>query len=472
MKQISVGTVIAIALLSVGCGQTDSNREKSPGWSVTNLSDSYVPLEKKDSYCVRTFDSSSYSSASFQLIQFLNGSLTPIELFFEDQLSGNYVESRNAGPISGTFFGQEKISEYDATYSDTYGRYIVTPGTEYIQEEVEGRNLNVCPGTPSYDAFSYEGAGLAISHSISSTYKAIKSVSTMEIEQITIQVAPTIKKNWRYRGGQHNRKWIKGYDTDNAYYNSEKKEITFLPQSERYQQVISKVPFWQIPMVGAHEYGHHVFHTLVIEEIMPNFRHSEACFDTITTLSNQELANAVGGARNNSFGYALGSLNEGFADLISFYALSNQERALKNVKCFVKNREVQSEVFGSGHKKIFTKTALSIMDSPINQVADRSCDTPNFQDTHHVGAVFANVADKIMTRAGLAKEDKLRVILDWGKALSQYYPLLENDKAGKVVFNSIELLLYQLEKDSEANDYDCSDLSEFFPDSSYACQFI
>lgn len=475
MKKLLV--VLSVAILISSCGK--ESKKKVPQtvypWTTTNISERPVRLSKQDITCPNIKDQEAYTI--FEIDQFIDGAKVQSKISFESQVRNNYVESSiSMLPIFRTYFGMENYMVIDATYNETKGEYEFTPGKKPIHKEVgKAQKLTVCPGTERYENLSYEASGLNVSNSITKTFEAVSRVSSFYLFPIQVNIAPITYKNVTYHKGPYNDYKIEGYETDNAYYDPSMKMITFLPQSKGFKDGLIETPFWEIPMVGSHEYGHHIFQTLVVDKINTVMKHSEACFENKTTLRNKAAATNPSSTRDNTMKFALGSINEGFADLISYYALDEKERSLKGIMCFTKNREVGSDEFAMGAKKAFTKSALKSMNSKLYEAPDRLCDTPDYQEIHNVGAMFAHGADKILSLNHENRDEKLGLILEWAQTFAKEYKNLEKLEVGKIMFHSLELLYkLSLEKAGEtATSESCKMLAQVFPDEpGYECPYL
>jgi hypothetical protein len=463
---------LVIVFTSTGCSK-DKSGSSDAGWTTTNLSKNPIRLIKQDTNCFGTF--STGKDISYSIEQFVNGNLSFINKNFTNQLYGNYVESKGITPIAKTQYGLDKNIVVDVTFNSAEGTYELTPGTEFINEHNNySEKLDVCPGTSQYLANSFEGSGLNISYSINKTYDAVVSADpNISLSYISVEVAPIKRKDIKYRGGPNNRKHINGYETDNAYYDSEEKTITFLPQSKWYKEKENNTPYWQIPMVASHEYGHHIFQTLILNNISSEVKHSAACFQNHTTIKNM-VYKVQGGKRNNKSRFAMGSMNEGFADLIAFYSLGDNERKLTAVECFTKNREVESPIFASGKSKAFDTNALNLINSAKSYRPDRSCNTPDYQEVHDVGALFAYGVNYLVSKATTDKSKKLAIILKFAKLLAIEYPSNKDLEAGEFLFSSMELALKTaIDETSMYNLNNCALMDELFVgDHGYSCKYL
>lgn len=481
MKHLVLG--VGLAAVLTGCGGKSGGGNGSPGWSTTNLAKDLAPMTKQREECGRTMTSDEF--AWFSIRQFIDGVKKFQTITFGEQVQGNYIESPNDKPIDRTTYNSNLSIKMKATWNGEKQEYELKEEADFDFNYITyAERLDVCPNETSYKSFTHESAGLSISEGITKTYKAVTEVSDIKLEPISLKVTPKKFIDYKFVGGGPNdRKRITGYEADNAFYDPSEKAITFLPQSLEYQEKAGDVPFWEVPMVAPHEYGHHIFQTLVYDKLKTEEEdkeeelHSKSCFENHTTLKNQK--NVVGGDEERDHGatFAVRSMNEGFSDLISYYVLGDEERKLTGVKCFEKNREVGSPVFGSYASKRFTAQAVSEINDPKTIEADQDCDTPNYQGIHQVGAMFAHNAHNLISSTTSDKKKKLAIILKWASKLAQVSDEDEREdvKAAEILFNALELVYKTAleEQGVTVTAANCSAMKPIFNGSNpYKCRFL
>jgi hypothetical protein len=431
-----IPSVLALSFLA-GCAPKKELKNFEPTFTTPTLAQKPILLDKYDQSCVRTF--SKNDNPIFFIQQFIAGSSQQNVYSFVGQFRQNYVESLTNAPISKTTYGDESELTLTLGFNSATAEYSDVLSIS-DQKSKSGKRLFVCPsGTPP--AESVEGAGLNISHIISKTYNAVRSADpTINLAPIKVHVAPAHKQLYRFTGGDRNLQQFYFYQTDNAYYDPRAKAISFLPQSEEYQKLSGTTPFWEIPMVAAHEYGHHIFASLISDKISIAHVFSQGCFKNDITSREVNKA-AEGSGRDNKVDFALGAMNEGFADLISYYSLGNEERKLTGVDCFEQMREVGDINFGTNHNKIFTEDAVNTMNSTeVVEKASYSCSTPDYQEIHDVGALFAYGVNQLLSMTTNSKEIKLKVLLKWAKTLKNKHDDIKHLRAADYMFANMEMI--------------------------------
>ena len=183
--------------------------------------------------------------------------------------------------------------------------------------------------------------------------------------------------------------------------------------------VFGSKSLWNVPMVGSHEYGHHLF-AMIYPEAVSKDQHSVhkkgLCFDNrihkVSKFSSKTISNLVRSADQQE---VLAALNEGFADLVAYYSLGDQERSLDGITCLETNRDVGSKYFANlTTEKKFSNEVLESFFSLLTNTQHTSClSTPDFQDIHTIGAIFASSTDRLLNIVTQDKKRKLKVTVQW-----------------------------------------------------------
>ena len=459
MKRFVVVASVGVFVSSCGNSKNSDKKKEDKFVQTTYVSKRPYALYKQVKDCIpgeRAFE----NSLTFSVPQFLGGRLAYTSIDFTEQINHNYVQSPLGAPISLTTYGQE-IS-FSATLKFKNGKYELSD--DFKQEVVsKGENLSICPGELAYGEFSYESAGLNVSNSISKTYKKVTELGYY-LSPVTLNIAPILKQEFTYSGGKYDKVVLQSFEADNAYYHPIDKEITFLPQSHEYQEKVDDNPFWQMPMVGSHEYGHHIFTSFVSEKISTKIKHSKNCFEGASEAKSL-IAGEGGDDRTPDAAFALRSLNEGFADLIARYTLSPEEASMKNLRCFELNRDVGVDHFGDNTSKAFTSTVTGIIDSKEKIAPPKSCDNPNFQEVHHVGASFANAAYKIIGSSTDDTKVSLKILMEFANELANTHEAKKHLSASDYIYHALNIVLDKSNEltSNSTEDYNCEMLQKVFP---------
>lgn len=423
---------IGLSLLITSCGKTIKTKGSNPVMRFNSLSMHPVVLNKQLSRCNRGVFLE--GEKIFNVQRLLNGSVVNEKVDLEEYLRDSRLVDANKDILNKHIYGYKKETVFKVVYYDE-DTYDILEQRDDVTHE--GDANTICPGNMSYERNSYENVGIIVSNALNKTKSAISAVIDDEIASVELSLTPLEYTEIKVSDGAGRvYRDDKGYKTDNAYYSPSELKIVFLPQS---QEVIDAgmfgKPFWEVPMVASHEYGHHIFSTLY-----PNFDpdyeasaklHFE-CFDN--RFSGEKSLNHISNSRTVTRNEIRGGLNEGVADLIAQYTLSERENYLGDLNCFKGNREVKSATFYDGTVKKFNSSNVSRMFSSI-EYETSSCNITNVQQIHHIGAVFAHATDAIQSAYELTNTEKLENTLNWIKALNDDDGL--NSLSGRRYFKEV-----------------------------------
>lgn len=399
-------SLLSMAFLS-SCGVESQRSNALPDVDVVqpgNLTFRPLLLTKQSSQCLeKSFEQ---DGTEIMLNLFLSGTRTTDIRKFFSLFNGNRIRGAENKIISQTLFSvhEETIPRGDMSY------------IEVIRHD-KGREVTICPEEVMYERNTIESAALNASYFISKTSRAVVAADkSVNLPAIKLIVSPKIKVTFRPSAKSQSTRT--GYRADNAYYNPIEKSITFLPHSQEWRDAGITASFWEVPMVGSHEYGHHIFQTLVSP-----YRSGSAIQNVETHCFGKNIVENSGayGSNVNDKTMILSAYNEGFSDLISYYSLSDLERSLTGVTCLEVSRDVGSATFYDGVAKKFSTRALLGFLSPLGFATEPEafgCQKTNFQSIHNIGAIFAHNADKIVSSFSAEKEEKLSVTLAWAKNLA------------------------------------------------------
>ena len=414
MKKFLIPMISLLAVTSVveaqNIGRSRIMKFDEPG------DDLPIFLETQTSSCtVPTFDP---TNMSLPLQLFLNGARTTEARDLVGLITGNLVQNENSKVISDTFAGQD--IEY--VVSDTFK----------VNNNSAGTKVLICPEETEYKANTVESAALNVTYFINKTYKKVSELlPTVQIDPVALKINPNIRETYVMptANGAVTETY---YRTDNAYYQPSEKSITFLPHSKALRKTGFSMSFWEVPMVASHEYGHHIFQSIVFgtqtSATTPALMSKKSglmggCFGDHETPSRKPKKNKIAQPRKVTLADVVGSYNEGFADLMSYYTLENNERGLSGVKCLEVSRDVNSATFFDGKPKNFSREAMASFFSTVEETA-RGCEVTQYQGIHVIGSIFAYSANRFLNHLTDSKDDKLAVTLLWAQAIKTNAPYL------------------------------------------------
>ncbi len=343
---------------------------------------------------------------------------------FTEILDKNYIRSPRKNIVRSAVYQYENESTYNFVSIGDNEIELASYEENIINR---GNSIDVCPDEV-YQHNTVESAGLNTHYFINQTFQKVQSlIPEIKIGPIDLRISPSLKISYILADQKKVPPHIM-YLTDNAFYDPFNRTISFLPHSKEAQKAGMDFVFWEVPMVASHEYGHHIFASIFHD--LPEDGDS-LCFNTrVEGISNihvpgrqkekQVVSNEL---RFVTINDVLSGLNEGFADLIAYYSLSDFERSLHGLKCLQVSRDVGSDTFINGAKKFFGPDALNSFFS-ITETENESlssCESINYQDSHTLGAIFAHSVETYLNILGASKEQKLKVTLEWLKKMDQDY---------------------------------------------------
>lgn len=312
------------------------------------------------------------------------------------------------------------------------------------------------------DGSLYKNAALSVLYPLRDFENKYKSlIKHLDIPKVKIQILP---KYSRIETKQVKRDKVTTtkYLINNAMYLGSKDTLIFLPQGnyKNYSIPFGGVPLWKSPAVVMHEYGHHLFKHLVIQNNdMNSLGDTGLCMDTrdlsIVTATNIKSERAEVTKED-----MLVALNEGFADIFAFYA-SGKKTFFKKMGCMEDSRDVQKSLFFSKSQKVLSETILNnFLDNKVN--ASVSCTTGvNYQDPHMLGAIIAHGLYKTLESTNLSGHSKLEIILSWARELRSAY--INSNSPQDLLKTSIEAFFDKATKYLPSSEKYCEITTSVFP---------
>lgn len=420
-----LGIVLAAATLLSSCGP-QTLRKSDSVTEYTRQSENPIILKSTHKNCSDILAQS--NNKEFKVSLLINGAYEQRFLDMSNTLLGNNLGKKDSSLILSTQFDISEINKYAALYDSKRNVWKKNRFPSQTIRLKSGKDVSICPGIIDNSENTIESASLATNFLIDKTKtKVLAAIPELRISAVDIKINPLYRSELIHK----KRKLIQ-YDTDNAFYRPYDKTIQFLPQSKEAleKNVFGGHPLWEIPMVASHEYGHHIFSELYPEHFQfyrKNILESANCFNSLGDHehiyhSDNYRSEKRKIRRIDNFR----ALNEGFADLISFYSLERNESKLTGVNCMQRNREVSSSRYGDGTNKAFTNQVKMNFYSEVANLSDGNCSTPDFQSIHTVGAIFAYSTDRLLSVYTNNKRLKLKVILTWIQNMSSNHMIFKS----------------------------------------------
>ncbi len=400
MQKLILFVVFLTAI--TGCGDELKNKRRQPGINIVQqpLKSSPPFLLMKESRGCEVKRIENYDRF---LNLFIEGNITMSSRDLRDIFRGLFVKSADTSIITKTIYGLDI-------------ELVPRGDTMEMVVHKKGKSVSVCPEKKDYQRESVESASMNASYFITKTNKAVRAQSpSLRIAPIKVIISPSHRTTLRVQSlGLRKRSF---YRTDNAYYDPSDMSVTFLPHSQAWKNAGIQANFWEVPMVASHEYGHHIFQTILRKGMggVKGMRTLTPCFADHPVVEDGEVVPTATFADKVSI---LSAYNEGFSDLIAFYSLSNEERSVQGVKCLSVTRDVAQPFFIDGRSKVFSPDAIYTFLTPAMTTQELPCEITNFQGVHTMGAVFAHSADKITTQWTQSKEKKLSITIKWAQKLA------------------------------------------------------
>lgn len=332
---------------------------------------------------------------------------TPIRLHLYDKECQNTPEQQDQAPsyFMLSFYGQKRQSEI------LFSNSKVKVWELLHHKEIQAKKpLSICTrSAPPGD--SIEGIALELSLMLSkmkSFYESLKHSNP--IPPLTLNILPEKQVTRRFSDPNYS---LNGHKTDNISWTAENSDtgvqysISVFPQSEEAIQLnlYDRLRLWKIPFLLAHEMGHHVFYTSIVDlKLDPEYSVLDfiiADDDEFTALpdnSNYVFSQKmmeldlelVSGSKADLYD-SLQVLAEAFSDLFAFYSTGYGPN--KEVTCLAKNRDVKFPLFSNSQSKTLNiQTLDSLLANNISSIRsnlDDPCYIPSIYKYHRLGAIFA-----------------------------------------------------------------------------------
>lgn len=353
------------------------------------------------------------------------------------------TDTLKSAAVSATFYDFRQVKTCEDGDLDSCVGESKTIGTE--------RALRICKQKAAYDRVSVEGVALA---SLASINQAKAFYQGIEGHQPSILAAyllvlPSIEKQVKDRAGAVIKREI---SSDNLAYVSDfggSPVFVVYPKSrEAVRQGLWKgLNLWEIPWVLAHEYGHHVFrtHSAVVSFTRNAKNLGFALVDRDVT--DEDVWDAV---------------NESYADLFAFYAMGGKAGLTDGLDCFEKNRDVASPVFADGRVKALDREVLGLYFSETKGPARATCNEPNLQSEHAIGAIIAHGIARLFGASGAGDvASQAARLLEWSRRLGD---LQRSARDASLDFDAvIEEALLTIAPNKDLSAAQCDAVKAVFP---------
>lgn len=277
--------------------------------------------------------------------------------------------------------------------------------------------LHICKQNAEYSRESVESIALTSINNVNLVFNFYNSLSSAKpLAPISLIVLPEIQR--LYPSG-------KAVDADNLAYvvrSGSEPAVFVFPKTDSGRRIWPTANLWESSWMLAHEGAHHIYRkevratlTLTDEDVfLPILKWGPSAQQPPTSLTS----------RTPSLKDVDDSINEGFADLMAFYSIDEDEAAFVNFPCFSKGRNLKSQVFETNEEKALSQKVLDVFLAteyihPKISTTQLACDVPDYQDVHAIGAIIAHginelfSASPVATNAASATKKKGEMLLEW-----------------------------------------------------------
>lgn len=424
-------SVLTLILMTSGCGKAGGGSSNGPVVLPERAFNPPVAYQLQDKDCQGRTTPVDLTSATIPAWQ------AEVVNMVKAETPGTFTGlSLHNSIVKDTFFGVEYERKCDA--DQARGRECFSPAgqeKDYDVKEGTGWYLRVCNDGFAYDRKSIETVALTSAHYLDLAhrkYMQLKEPAAETPPQLLLNVLPVFADVYDNYVENGQSKVKKEYLVHNLAYYSSKKMIIVFPESVERDQSLPGY-LWESQFVLGHEYGHHV------EQLRTGLLTSHLGIDWNPITHSWEDLNVSGsGGTSTEFTQILGSVSEGFADLLSFYAEGGTAYSLSGIPNLGPNRDIRISTFANGDDKVLTLDRFNLL-TERTQPRDRGSDGM-YSDIHTGGAILAFAADQVFKQVSLARggieegsqadmDYRYRMLLRWIDRTGEGLSLVKDEQA-------------------------------------------
>jgi hypothetical protein len=313
------------------------------------------------------------------------------------------------GPvIAGTWYGLRTTSRHDC---EAAGTKLSCGNAPEILASAP-RPLALCRSGGGYPVGSVEATALASAHLLESAHSYYQTLDGRRaLPGVELHVLPRFEKELGFVDAEGRRRLLIKTETDNAAWaladlgdgRGSRPIFYVLPRSKEAAQksVFGGANLWELPFVMAHEFGHHAFYATArnLKNDMSSIQFDELTGIRAAIVQSPVVRASTENGRAARWRTSLLALNEAMADLFGYYATG---ATLSGVTCLEISRDPASPIFADGttRKRLTAAMIAGDFSSPERS----SCEQPDLNEEHALGAVFAHGFDRLFTLAAEGKE--------------------------------------------------------------------
>ena len=394
----------------------------------------------------------------------IDGELQPFK-FPRDAKSGG--RGLGGGLIEETSYGMKIRTTY--TYQEgPGGRLVEVPSLR--QEEIlsEGDYFRLCQQSGVYDETTLEGEISSAFANLGQAFRFFNQLQGLPLPGLRLEVFPEMVHSFQVRSEPRSNS--ETYITDNAAYGfwGDISTIFIFPRSQRSVNngFFTEFPLWQSPMVMSHEFAHHIFSYYLENSSsftfgwLGNYKKSVRIFWgkhhlPASPRSGFSLLNQSEQDFHEKF---LRAIDEGFADLFGFYSNGDLKELLDDHTCMNLARNIKSSTFDGFRPKILSRSVVKqFLDEKDSTPSN--CQTPDYDDVHVIGAIFAYGIDGLLGER--SPVDKAKLLLEW---LGLWFSEISNQAAeiDSVPLGALDAMLKVLTERTPLSSSQCKIVNDIF----------
>lgn len=384
------------------------------------------------------------------------------------------------GPvISGTWYGLRTTSRHACEVSGSKLSCDNAPETLASAP----RPLALCRSGGGYPVGSIEAMALASAHLLESAHSYYQTLDGRRaLPGVELHVLPRFEKELGYVDAEGRRRLLIKTETDNAAWaladlgdgRGSRPIFYVLPRSKEAAKrgVFGGANLWELPFVLAHEFGHHAFYAMArnLKNDMTKIRLDELNGIRAAIVQSPVVRTSTQDGRVARWRTSLLALNEAMADLFGYYATG---ATLAGVTCLEISRDPISPIFADGATRKRLTGAMVAGDFPSPERS--SCEQPDLNEEHALGAVFAHGFDRLFTLAArdaeltdaAATRYKASRLLDYLTRLDALRPEIEpgEERPVEIYVRALEAALRAVDptRGGELGEDECEVVATVFP---------
>ena len=265
--------------------------------------------------------------------------------------------------------------------------------------------MPLCRRNASYTRNSYEGIAATSLMHLENAYSFYQRQSPEgeKLPSVNLFILPKVQRNIVAEENKELLLETMTLDNNLSYVDEYFKHPTFMihptKDEDDPKDDIFKANLWESSWALSHEFGHHILTSrsgLTSTKIsgLRGTNNSLGFNMNMGLVHVAEITQLNYASRIVDAGLEWGAINEAFADLYGYYSTGGGSGKTQGLECFGLSRDVTSDRFTDGSRKYLNELGYQAFYSNINY-GSASCQSPNYQSIHTLGAIIAHGLFKI-----------------------------------------------------------------------------